>query len=422
MLRLNYKMEELKQYLKNIKFEKRVRYICKKYKNKKIVIYGVGKLFNVIKENYDISALNIIGVSDIKFYNDNEEYLGYNTIAFQNIKKYNPDVILVGTLKYPSTVARFKYSDFVDTKIKIDSLLKIPFREVFEKFIEKLPKPKYIRDKEEFNNLKSIVNNYIDIRNLPKATGELRDIQIKSLEILKTIHEICIKNNFSYWLDSGTLLGAYRHKGYIPWDDDIDICMPRNDYEKILSLLKDHCKISDFYIRERAESCNYYQIRVINKFDSRIAVDIFPVDSYFKSDLNEKEKEDLDKKIKRARNIFAEKYPQRYVPKDTIENIKKDIINIQNKIVMNNQKPSDKNPALFYGIDFPYRPKKHLVLDYSTIFPLKTLEFEDLDLFVPNDTEKYLSNLYNNYMGFPSGVTYTQEEGFRQNIIKRPRK
>ena len=62
---------------------------------------------------------------------------------------------------------------------------------------------------------------------------ELKHIQ---LDMLSDIAEFCEQNNIKYFLAYGTLIGAIRHKGYIPWDDDIDICMPRPDYDKFLSL------------------------------------------------------------------------------------------------------------------------------------------------------------------------------------------
>ena len=83
------------------------------------------------------------------------------------------------------------------------------------------------------------LNNYLDIRSAPKATGVLRQVQLADTELLRIVTDILTKNNLSYWLDYGTLLGAVRHGGFIPWDDDLDIAMPRESYEKAVKLLPD---------------------------------------------------------------------------------------------------------------------------------------------------------------------------------------
>lgn len=68
--------------------------------------------------------------------------------------------------------------------------------------------------------------------------SQLRKLQLRQLEILKTVDRICKTNGIPYWLSSGTLLGAVRHKGFIPWDDDLDIEIFREDVSRFANALR----------------------------------------------------------------------------------------------------------------------------------------------------------------------------------------
>jgi len=124
------------------------------------------------------------------------------------------------------------------------------------------------------------------------STISLRDLQIIELNVLKKIIEICERHNLTYFALGGTLLGAIRHNGFIPWDDDIDIGMPRPDYEKFLRIapleLKDPYMVTGIQY-DNAEYY-YYYARVIDKNIKLVRrasmksvtinawVDVFPLD------------------------------------------------------------------------------------------------------------------------------------------------
>lgn len=69
--------------------------------------------------------------------------------------------------------------------------------------------------------------------------SDIRTLQLEELSILKEFVRVCEEHNLRYYLLGGTLLGAVRHEGFIPWDDDVDVCMPREDMNKLLNMPKD---------------------------------------------------------------------------------------------------------------------------------------------------------------------------------------
>lgn len=86
---------------------------------------------------------------------------------------------------------------------------------------------------------------------------ELAELKKIQLEILDRLHEFCTENDIHYWLDNGTLLGAIRHKGYIPWDDDIDVGMLRPDFDKFMQLFNDKNTRYKCYSVENNEKFGY---------------------------------------------------------------------------------------------------------------------------------------------------------------------
>ena len=125
----------------------------------------------------------------------------------------------------------------------------------------------------------------------------IKETQRISLEILHTVAEICEEQHLRYALIYGTLIGAVRHHGYIPWDDDVDIMMPRPDYDKLLVYLKDHIQeYPHLQVFNRDECPEYpymitrisddrYVIEMANEkpFGMGVFIDIYPYDGLGKT-------------------------------------------------------------------------------------------------------------------------------------------
>lgn len=130
---------------------------------------------------------------------------------------------------------------------------------------------------------------------MEKKELTIKEIQTVSLEILKQITDLCESLNLRYALIYGTLIGAVRHHGYIPWDDDVDIMMPKQDYDKLLQYLSDN-KIPNLTLFNH-QTCPSYPYMISRVSDDRyilemeneesvgmgVFIDIYPYDGLGKT-------------------------------------------------------------------------------------------------------------------------------------------
>jgi len=234
----------------------------------------------------------------------------------------------------------------------------------------------------------------------------LRRAQLRMLEMLKFIDKICTEHGINYWIESGTLLGALRHGGFIPWDDDADICMPFNDYLRFKSIMlngdfKDYalqCHDTDPYyygtwgvLRDLNSEMSDGQLRLAGFKFKGLQVDIFPVDDrcnkvmwiisrqYFAYLVNAPLFEG------RITRFFRWSVPISY------HFLTKILIPLLRLIT-----PAAKTTLFYrYGM-FWYRryPK-------AMVFPLKKIEFEGIYLNAPHDPNAYLTECYGDWRKIP---------------------
>ena len=125
------------------------------------------------------------------------------------------------------------------------------------------------------------------------SAPDLRNAQMIMLMIMRKIHAVCEKHHIKYWLDYGSLIGAVRHGGFIPWDDDFDICMMREDYERFNKIAQE--ELGDEYFWQTWDTdpgfiFSFGKVRLKNTIwkekitgkiilkEQGVFVDIFPVD------------------------------------------------------------------------------------------------------------------------------------------------
>lgn len=259
----------------------------------------------------------------------------------------------------------------------------------------------------------------------------IREIQLEEVEILKKFIKFANENNLKYYLSGGTMIGAVRHQGFIPWDDDIDIAMPRPDYDRLINLAKTK-KISEELEIKSLELGNlaYPFVKIINKNidivsksaeDKNLWIDIFPTDAV-PSDYEEQKK--LIKKVMnykgiiylhntKAKDILKEKKSKK---NKLMKLILKPIASIISpkyisKKIIKLAKSNDYNNSSKLGT-YVWGYGMREILDRKCFEGEAKVKFEDIEAAVIIGYKDYLTSVYGDYMKLPP-----EEERVQHDIV-----
>ena len=367
------------------------------YSNKIISVYGT-KYHYIEHENSLTKYKDKTGEKEqdlIKAYSELQEFCNSKNIEIpERLNYYTKEnfgfILNLYKGKYQSKIQLFNIftiatiSNYSETRNLITILW----------FKIKIAKREIAKERQE-NVFYQYKKDKIDITKVPQAQGLLRDIQLANLALLKELAYVCEKNNFKYILDAGTLLGAMRHSRFIPWDDDIDILMFREDYEKIVSAFKNTTRNSDIYAeyhRDKDTNSQYF-IKIKHKKCPFLGVDIFPLDSYGKH-LSPKEQLIATNKICKILKHLKKEINPNISNKETKTILTK---TMKEKILLSS---ANENGDFVYGVDFAHK-LKNWFLDRDIVLPLRKIMFEDSEYTTVNKPKEFLKNIYGDYMKYP---------------------
>lgn len=254
----------------------------------------------------------------------------------------------------------------------------------------------------------------------------LDDIKIIELQILIDIHQFCESHNITYYLGYGTLLGAKRHSGFIPWDDDIDILMPRAEYERFINLYSSECYEvavvgkNDYYYPYAKVFDTHTKLleNSLVQLDLGIYVDVFPLDGVSNNLLL--------RKIQNLEILFLKRLlTHKYSPYNRKRNVIKKMLLPIVKFVLS----PISCQYLGYKLDqvskrYSYEEsemvgcltedaEKDIVFNKNIFNPSSSIPFERHVFFAPHDIEKYLTLLYGDYMVLPPIEKRTNTHSFK---------
>ncbi len=247
-----------------------------------------------------------------------------------------------------------------------------------------------------------------DLNDYNPEGSDLRTLQLKMLDILTVVTGICDKHNIPYWVSGGTLLGAVRHGGFIPWDDDIDIELLRPDYKRLLKVLPAELP-ADLYLQkpnERGYRLLFSKVRDRNSVvfeedevlpsykEKGVFIDIFSEERSYRwmKNLVDFFYGRAFRRLKRGRAFHSPKYFYEYSVSLLLYPVGS-LLKWLARGVCAVTKPD--NILHSYGIG---NSTNH---NAKYMFPLSEVTFEGHVFSSPKDVNAYLSKQYGDYMKIP---------------------
>ncbi len=235
----------------------------------------------------------------------------------------------------------------------------------------------------KLDSLTYYFRSFHDIHQFPKAQGPLRDLQEADALFTAIIAKVLEKNGLRYWLDWGSLLGAVRHRGFIPWDDDIDLCIPRDDYDRALKVLQEELGQYSFRVQE----CHSWDGIGYKHYDTGIWADIYPID-YCTADAD-------DPQAAEKLRLEAKEYIRLYAKRCKGDNRQE----IRQLMKENFPELCEANAA--HSMLYANEMGEFHLTKIEDVLPLSKTEFEGYRLNTPGNPDAYLTHMFGNYMEFP---------------------
>ncbi len=252
------------------------------------------------------------------------------------------------------------------------------------------------------------------------ASYDIRPLQLRILEILLVIDKVCREHGLRYYLAAGTMLGAVRHKGFIPWDDDVDIAMPRKDYDMLMqygrewlpapyeALFAENNPDYPGNFAKVVDSSTTLIERAHHSYVGGIYVDVFPIDGMTSNKLLQHihfVRYSFYKKI--IYLICRDPYKHGHGPSSWLPLLCRKVFTLQGtqaKLLGLQRKYSDRERKLSVDHDIGMRG----IMDKSIYGTPTEILFEGHLLYGVEQADRYLSQLYEDYMTIPSGEKQRQ--------------